>query len=407
MTSTTRTRSRTPRQASPAQTRYLRVLIGERTQDALAPFAEEIETALHGGLMAPDLIDRVIAIPRLPRGTAGTPSSSRTTVTANEDEYTWIPQPDNRAGRMLLAGGIEATVTVASGEHVTIRIRTRVQNGTSTGWRNCAPGDPGARTTIKILDRKVGWINVEGAAAAWKLTLRTRNTEYIAAIRALFESAAGVTPAYRVQVADRCGRCFRTLTDPVSIDRGVGPECYGQGTGSQHARWGASEQFAAAHETAQRNRPTARVSFENIDIDVPSLTETSPLTPFPLTSRALESREAQIQEDAYNAAVQRAERAEDERAARLEMEEERALGIGDYTVRDEEMNPRREPSLSYDPPVRRPLNELAASLTARPTTDVERARGLIAEALDAYFDDSPEAARALATFDRLAREAQA
>lgn len=33
---------------------------------------------------------------------------------------------------------------------------------------------------------------------------------------------------------DRCGVCGRTLTDPVSIERGIGPECYGRETGSEH-----------------------------------------------------------------------------------------------------------------------------------------------------------------------------
>jgi hypothetical protein len=32
----------------------------------------------------------------------------------------------------------------------------------------------------------------------------------------------------------RCGKCGRALTDPVSIARGIGPECYGASTGSAH-----------------------------------------------------------------------------------------------------------------------------------------------------------------------------
>lgn len=35
-----------------------------------------------------------------------------------------------------------------------------------------------------------------------------------------------------VKEEDTCGRCGRSLTDPTSIDRGIGPECFGRTTGT-------------------------------------------------------------------------------------------------------------------------------------------------------------------------------
>lgn len=38
-----------------------------------------------------------------------------------------------------------------------------------------------------------------------------------------------------VFLATQCSSCGRKLDDPTSIERGIGPECYGQVTGSRHA----------------------------------------------------------------------------------------------------------------------------------------------------------------------------
>lgn len=36
--------------------------------------------------------------------------------------------------------------------------------------------------------------------------------------------------------SDNCGMCGRVLSDPVSIERGIGPECYGRATGTRTIR---------------------------------------------------------------------------------------------------------------------------------------------------------------------------
>jgi hypothetical protein len=214
---------RSSRPASDAQVRFLRALASERPGIAISnpALALEIQTAIEGGPAARDLIDRVIAVPR--SGNSARPEAASQSM----------PQPSTavRAGRMLRAGGIEATVTLPNGQHVTVRVKTSKRSG--RGWARCAPTDEGARTNVEILGQRVGWINV--ANGNWTLTLRTRREDYVNAIAATFEAAAGEpTSPYRVQVADRCGRCHLPLTDPVSIDRGIGPDCFGRDTGSQH-----------------------------------------------------------------------------------------------------------------------------------------------------------------------------
>jgi hypothetical protein len=156
-----------------------------------------------------------------------------------------LPTPDagNRTGRMLLAGGITCTVTIPDGQHVTLRINSRRRTGRG-GWANCSPADDGARTSIYAGGNRTARIG--RIMPGWQLQMFGASGHVRDAVRQLFAVASGadvtliggrlaLANGYRLQVADRCGRCGRELTDPVSIDRGTGPECAGHSTGSQHA----------------------------------------------------------------------------------------------------------------------------------------------------------------------------
>jgi hypothetical protein len=356
----------TLRPASDRQVNFIRSLAAERTAATLAPLGNEIADALAGRPIRRDLIDRLMALPR-----EATAANVRSAVSG---EPVPTPSEDNRAGRMLNAGGIEATVTLANGQHVTVSIRTRARSG--RGWTNAAPTDEGARTNIKILGQRVGWVNV-AADGTWTATIRTRSESAVQAIRALFAYAAGDQKpgGLRVQEASRCGRCMRTLTDPVSIDRGIGPECLGRVTGSRHAALTALETPA----TVDQALAAAGTSREAL---------------------AAESRRQFELERQHDAAFAAREREQEERAYRLEAEEERAQGIGVSPLADVGQG------------IERSLTQLADALTTpaptptripegMTTADVQRARDLIVEALDGYFGE-PEAGFATRIFDQLA-----
>jgi len=345
--------TRSPRRpASERQLNFLRSLAQERTGLAVAnpALAAEVQDTLENGFIARDLIDRVMATPR-DGGSA--PAARR-----QDGEQIAPPSAGMRAGRMLLAGGVEATATLESGRHVTVSIRTRKRSG--RGWTNAALGEQDSRTSISILGSKVGWLNVD-ADGRLLLTLRTRRDDAIAAVRGVLDFAAGLSlPAgvERVQEASRCGRCFRTLTDPVSIDRGIGPECFGRDTGSQHIAAVRVEQGSAfVPEPATRPAaPRTETVYRNRE-----------------DALAAEQRRFEEAEAEMNRLVAEGERREHERAYEQEAREERAAG----------------------------LVALAAAAERRPTGDAARARDLIAEALDAYFGE-PETSFALRIFDQLA-----
>lgn len=332
------------RLASERQRDLIRRLMDERSDESLAPLAAELETFVVSGTIRSDLIDRLIAIPAA--GAASRRGGGGSSVPT--------PSGLTRAGRMLLAGGVEATATLADGRHVTVRIRTRKRSG--RGWANAAPREEGARTSVSILGSRVGWVNVD-ADGRWGLTLRTRRAEYVDAIRAIFEYASGVergADAIRVQEASRCGRCFRTLTDPLSIDRGIGPECFGRDTGSQHV---AEERRASGQDVRA---------------------EQSPEEWGDMVGAAEDRMHAQFAaaEQAAERAAYEAEMAQDRQMEALELAAE-ALSI--------------------------PVDVAAAERGGRVLAagDARRARDLIAEALDAYFGE-PESSFALGIFDQLA-----
>lgn len=382
MPATYRSRSaRQPRPATVPQLNFIRSLVVERDTAALMPIVREIEDAEQGRPIAADLIDRIIAIPR-----SGARTSSAAPTADGESVAT--PTADNRAGRMLLAGGIEATVTMPNGEHVTVKIRTRAR--TQRGWRNASPGEQGvgsiARTNIEILGRKVGWVNV--TESGWVVSFRTRNVAFKDAVRVLFQHAAnrrdelGGMGGYRVQEATRCGRCMLPLTDPVSIDRGIGPDCLGRDTGSQHV---AAERSAAGDAVVAEPRVS--------------------------TIEATDAARVQREESHWDAEFAARER-EQETAAFLSdpdyrAHEERAVTeTALEMVADALTTPAPEP-VSLSARIAS-LSDLAAELESRqatpavPTDRVERARHIIAEALDAYFDDADDKTFALAVFDDLA-----
>ena len=59
-------------------------------------------------------------------------------------------------------------------------------------------------------------------------------------------------------MAGQCCICWKVLTDPISLERGIGPDCYGAIADS--IRWHAAE-----GHTPERIRAAVRVSVELIN----------------------------------------------------------------------------------------------------------------------------------------------
>lgn len=333
------------RLATPAQMNYIAALLGERDLTAVNAQQRLAIEAHRAGVLnisaASALINTLSALPRLHAPVGRATEAQR--IHGNTEQVA-TPSFKTRAGRMLQAGGIEASITMPDGQHVTVRVSSRAPRG--RGWANCGPSDLNARVNITVLGRKVGWLNVDALTGGWFVTFRTRNVAVKDAIRVMFNYAAGNVDetgnmgAYRVQEANRCGRCFRTLTDPVSIDRGIGPECYGRTTGSHHVRVEAN---TTATPEPRATAPTATATFRRETIE-----------------------QAQAFAEASNAVTE---------AARV---------------------------------ATRSMGQIAEQLSDAPVEDeIQAARDLIVEALDAYEGGVTAGMNALAVFDKLARRVAA
>jgi len=153
---------------------------------------------------------------------------------------TITPDLDTRVGRMTAAGDLRATVTSKNtGEHITIRFKafkdTREQEGKN--WTR-VPLEDATHVFVEVpTPDSDGWADKVGTfypkSGKWFSDDRADGARVFAAAM-VARWINGEQFESRIQEEERCGKCARTLTDPVSIERGIGPECYGKDTGSQH-----------------------------------------------------------------------------------------------------------------------------------------------------------------------------
>jgi hypothetical protein len=155
----------------------------------------------------------------------------------------------HRAGVMLAAGQLTLTVTSkVTHEHITVKATCKARNDAGQ-WKR-VPFEfathvffvvPSAvwGDRIGTFRPTTGYFYEDNAADPKRVW---------AAIAALkFACTGEMHLQAEYAEADKCGRCGRELTDPESIARGIGPECYGQMTGSSHER----RQYAAVGQQAR------------------------------------------------------------------------------------------------------------------------------------------------------------
>jgi hypothetical protein len=157
-------------------------------------------------------------------------------------------------GDLVRTGQALVTLRNPEGLHLVYRLRKReawvdrrgVERPAEGYWLDC---------------REAGhdWVAVGIASQNGTISRTARSTDdrairYGAAIllRALVEDTRTITTAagrvYTLHVEDRCARCGEELTDPLSIEDGIGPTCYRNEHG--HPRPTLRQREAAAKATS-------------------------------------------------------------------------------------------------------------------------------------------------------------
>lgn len=150
-------------------------------------------------------------------------------------------------GMALASGRLVATVvSVKTGQHITIRLTCkRPPSGEEMRWRACEFEQ--AQRVFADIPRGTSLLAGESpgvyipAESVFRTTVGADPARIWAALFAL-KAAAGIKRSEEAEILQQvnCLHCGRALTDPESITRGFGPDCYGKLTTSRHQRRGAS-----------------------------------------------------------------------------------------------------------------------------------------------------------------------
>lgn len=140
-----------------------------------------------------------------------------------------------RAARMLEQGRVTMTFRSPSGSHITLLAKCR---GKTDAGKWVATNLAEAKLLFIEVPNEGGWNDKVGKvtrSGGFTPERHADDARVFCARQMLSYLTGGQTAAgLEIFEEDRCGACGRQLTDPVSIERGIGPECYGRITGSQH-----------------------------------------------------------------------------------------------------------------------------------------------------------------------------
>lgn len=153
--------------------------------------------------------------------------------------------PELATGRLVRTGAAIVTVRNENDQHLTFRLRARAPWTGRDGIERPADGYwMDLKTSYGEWDA-CGIATEDGQLRPTSRSTGNHTSLYAAHITlALLANARDTNKhqvtlrsrTYTMLLEERCGKCGRELTDPVSIERGLGPECFGKATGSKRAK---------------------------------------------------------------------------------------------------------------------------------------------------------------------------
>jgi hypothetical protein len=124
----------------------------------------------------------------------------------------------------ILAGRATFTLCGPNGGHISYRVSRKP--GTDVYFVRCNRGGTEASgfKYLGLLNPATGDVTLRGRTAFAYTDLEVRVLRRM--LPAYVWPGKPLPDGYGAMHAGRCGRCAKQLTDPPSIERGIGPECW-------------------------------------------------------------------------------------------------------------------------------------------------------------------------------------
>lgn len=132
-------------------------------------------------------------------------------------------------GQVLLNGQLHVTVVQDNGSHITFQVKPWLKGVRGVGFADAKRiffNVPGQQWSDSVASYYVGSGQLYPDRNADPA--RVRAAEYV------LQAAAGRNSGDGILVGTHCFKCGKPLTDPESIQRGIGPVCLGEATSSEH-----------------------------------------------------------------------------------------------------------------------------------------------------------------------------
>lgn len=147
-----------------------------------------------------------------------------------------VPNDSIRAGRMLAGGRLTVTMTSKrTNQHITLEFTSKKEQ--KHGFPKWKPVLFAEASHVFVKTNGEDRVGTYYPNSQYFYAARDADPARVwAAEQTLYAVTKGLleTDKFTLKEANYCGKCGRELTDPVSIERGLGPDCYGAVTGSMH-----------------------------------------------------------------------------------------------------------------------------------------------------------------------------